>query len=45
MLFRSTPAAPLKADEWHWVVLDLNVADLAGNVFAGEGTWLFATER
>ena len=40
-----TPATPLKADEWHWVVLDLNVADLAGNVFAGEGTWLFATER
>src|SRR6056297_3365473 len=40
-----TPAAPLRADEWHWVVLDLNVADLAGNVFAGEGVWLFATDR
>jgi len=40
-----TPAAPLKADEWHWVVLDLDVADLAGNVFAGEGVWLFATDR
>ncbi len=40
-----TPATPLKADEWHWVVLDLDVADLAGNVFSGEGTWLFATER
>lgn len=40
-----TPTGPLKAGEWHWVVLDLNVADLAGNVFAGEGTWLFATER
>ena len=40
-----TPAAPLKADEWHWVVLDLDVSDLAGNVFAGEGVWLFATDR
>lgn len=40
-----TPVTPLAADEWHWVVLDLNVADLAGNVLAGEGVWLFATER
>jgi hypothetical protein len=38
-----TPAAPLAPDESYWVVLDLDVADEAGNVLQGEGVWLFAT--